>query len=238
MPSHNLHNPFRQSTMANGPPPREAMAMADKRQWKPRIAIRTTVTAVETLPTATRNQLHRMKVEITTKAFSFALRSPVVHPWRRRTFLIRRRRSTTAHEKITRLAARRTATLNGKPKDDTFVRQSPLSRKACSGEAPTLVAEEESKSRPADSAASLGSIGEHAAMYHQKRQLRRQQRVLNSKQSEKKRAGEYYKKRSFPVVTTEGSSTQRTPSKDKVMQLTGLSSISPVARPPKKQRFS
>lgn len=211
--------------MANEPPPPSngnRPTKANGGQGKP-----SELTAVETLPTTKRNKLHTMKVEITTKAFSYALRSPVVHPWRRRTFLLRRRRSI-AHQKIT----------NGELKDVTFVRQSPISRRASPEEAPTLVAEEESKNRLADSAAALGSIGEHAAMYHQQRQLRRQRRVLNSKQSEKKGAGDYYKKRSFPLVKSEGSSTQRTPSKNKVMQLTGLSSISPVARPAKKQRSS
>lgn len=77
----------------------------------------------------------------------------------------------------------------------------------------------------------LGKIGENASLYHQRRKVRRMA-VLDRTSLPKKRR--------LSIATSpcaRSPNPSKVLSKDRIMQLTGLASISPVSRPLKKQRF-
>jgi len=211
-----------------------------------------------------------MRVEIVTTASSSALSSPLVLPWRRRTFLFRRRRGPEGgtsrrspstctdiiHKKKTSTARKfrglggRSALKIRNADIPSPVRKFPIThgtkRKQSSlfleddEDEPCLIGDKETSNK--NHGAALESIGENADRYHQKRriqrmraiQIKKHNQVAANNKNECCSCAEPKKLLPFPPT----SPCARTPSKKKVLQLTGLSSISPISRPPvKKQRF-
>lgn len=175
-----------------------------------------------------------MKVEIVTAVSLSALGSPLrVHPWRR-TFLSRRRRhrgsSTKSRRKFRGLVATRKTVLDRKltqvlPSETNNTRGVD-GKGTASEKIPSLIED----SRPVSS---LESIVQDAALFHQKRRHRR----LRALQEKSKKEENRKRSRFMATSPCERPSATCTPSKQKVMQLTGLPSISPISRPSKKQRF-
>ena len=179
-----------------------------------------------------------------------SLRSPLVLPWRRRTFLLLRRRhkastipveTTTKHKnpyKTTFRALGPTAPTVKNHKEHQLSSVMPtfssshqeVERKR---DEPDLLVSETFRcgiKRKPDSGEALHAISGTVDIFHQNRRLRRL-KAIQIKQN--LTAADEPKKLMFPV-----SPCKRTPSKKKVMQATGLLSISPIARPAnKKQRF-
>ena len=186
-----------------------------------------------------------MRVDIlSTTHVPFSLRSPLVLPWRRRTFLLLRRRpkastvaTTTTHKNADSTTFRG---LGGRiaPKvknhDEyqlpSVVLKFPSSHEAESKrEEPALNREScrcGTKRKP-DPGEALHAIGETVDIFHQNRRMRRMKAI----RLKHKLPVDEPKKLMFPV-----SPCKRTPSKKKVMQATGLLSISPIARPANKKR--
>ena len=194
-----------------------------------------------------------MRVEIfSTAPLPSRLRSPLVIPWRHRTFLFRRRRQkasgigTTTTNNTGKFRGLGGRTVLKARKHDGHQLPSPVRKFTLSqGVKRKQVSLQEGSNHVydhdhdpyryvlnsnKDPGAGLLAISETVDHFHQKRRLRKMQAI---KRKQQMKVVDVSETPTLPV-----SPCKRTPSKDMVLRATGLLTISPISRPAaKKQRF-